>query len=98
MSKNSFKADVKLELGFGEKKDKNNSDKLITDVSFGHENNKVTKEKHTVTVKRKQASDNLGSVEVYFYHPLSTGEWNDEFSYTLRTYNTGIVEFALNVK
>lgn len=99
MSKNSFKADVKLELGFGEKKDKNNSDKLITDVSFGHENNKVTKEKHTVTVKRKQASDNLGSVEVYFYHPLSTGEWKEEdFSFVLKTYNTGIVEFALNVK
>lgn len=92
MSKNLFNGEIKAELAFGKHK-------LNPALSFGKESGIVTTEKHKVEISRKISSDDLGSVEVYFYDPLATGEWKEEdFSFVLKTYNTGIVEFALNVK
>lgn len=85
-----FNGDIKLELGLGK------SDKLTGGTSTEVTSTNTTKETRTVNVTRKEASDNLGSVRIYFYDPIVEAKTSSS-QYTMRTYNTGYVTFGISV-
>lgn len=53
------------------------------------------KEIRTVTITRKEESDNLGSVKIYFYDPIIESK-TSATQYQVRTYNTGNVKFGIS--
>lgn len=92
---NKFKGDVKLELGLGE------SDKISGGASGEVTNSNTIKDNKTVTIIRKEKSDDLGSVRIYFYDPIITGKFKRFFggiNYIMHTYNTGHVTFGITVE
>lgn len=57
----------------------------------------------TFTMRRSEEDDELGTIKVYFYDPVVVGthRYSDkprDFTYCLKTYNTGIISFALLAK
>lgn len=84
-----FKGDVKLELGLGK------NDKVGADVGIEVTTSNTKKETHTATITRKEQSDNLGSVKIYFYDPIIESKISAT-QYQMRTYNTGHVKFGIS--
>lgn len=84
-----FNGDVKLELGLGESK------KLGANVGVETTSSNTKKEIRTVTITRKEESDNLGSVKIYFYDPIIESK-TSATQYQVRTYNTGNVKFGIS--
>lgn len=66
-----------------------------TEVSTEVNSTNTTKETRTATVVRKEASDNLGSVRIYFYDPIIEAKLSSS-EYRMRTYNTGHVTFGIS--
>ncbi len=61
----------------------------------------TTRETKTYTIKRKQKSDPLGVVKIYFYEPIINNYWMGSMRrmfYDIHTYNTGYVTFGIMVK
>lgn len=86
-----FKGDVKVGLGLGK-----------ININGGVETEKTEtnsiREKKKVIVRRKEASDHLGSVRIYFYDPIIENVlWKGVF-HEVYTYNTGIVTFGISVR
>jgi hypothetical protein len=88
VNSSKFSGNVKLELGLG-------NDKIGTGVSTEVNSNNTTKETRTATVVRKEASDNLGSVRIYFYDSIIEAKLSSS-EYRMRTYNTGHVTFGIS--
>lgn len=84
-----FNGDVKLELGLGESK------KLGANVGVEATSSNTKKEIRTATITRKEESDNLGSVKIYFYDPIIESK-TSATQYQVRTYNTGNVKFGIS--
>lgn len=84
-----FNGDVKLELGLGE------GNKGTGGVSTEANSTNTTRKTCTVSVNRKEASDNLGSVRIYFYDPIIEAKVSSS-EYKMRTYNTGHVTFGIS--
>ncbi len=81
-----FSGEVKLSIGL--KKTNSEIDaKLTTDKS---ETEKVTRE---VVIKRKDSSDNLGKVSIYYYDPIIEGK--EKGIYKTHEYNTGLISFSI---
>lgn len=90
MLSSKFNGDIKLELGLGDGK------KITGGASTEATSTNTTKETRTVNVTRKEASDNLGSVRIYFYDPIIEAKTSSS-QYKMRTYNTGYVTFGISV-
>lgn len=85
-----FNGDVKLELGIGE------STKLGAGVGIEATSSNTKKEIRTATIIRKEKSDHLGSVKIYFYDPIIESK-TSATKCQMRTYNTGNVKFGISV-
>ncbi len=70
------------------------------DVSAGVESENTTKKTISYTIKRKQESDFLGAIKIYFYDPIVEKGFYDDFPFygVLHTYSTGAIEFGITVK
>ena len=91
---NKFNGDVKLELGLGE------SDKISGGASGEVTNSNTIRENRTVTIIRKEKSDELGSIRIYFYDPIIRKKYKSIMSerYIMHTYNTGHVTFGITTQ
>lgn len=89
---NSSKFNGEFKIGLGIKKaiDINISGGVSTEQSSS------TTEKRTVSFSRtvKKGADDLGSAVIYFYDPIILKKY-ESGSYSVNTYNTGIVEFSI---
>jgi len=87
VNENKFNGDVKLKIG-------------IADVGLSGEatNSNTTKTSKTVTMVRKQKSDDLGASVMYFYEPIIEGVIRPPHLYKRHYYNTGSVIFGISVK
>lgn len=85
-----FNGDVKLQIGLG------TSDNITGGTSSEVTNSNTTKDTKTVEIVRKERSDDLGSIRIYFYEPIIESKVGS--MYSVRTYNTGYVNFAISVK
>ncbi len=81
-----FSGDLKLSIGLKNTKAENDYN-LTTDKK---ETEKVTRE---VVVKRKDGSDFLGKVAIYYYDPVIESVNGDECS--IHEYNTGLISFTV---
>lgn len=87
-----FNGDVKLTVGLGEGKS------ISGGASSEVTNSNTTKESKTITIIRKEKSDPLGSIRIYFYDPIIDDLYMQLRHCEMHTYNTGIVTFAISVK
>ncbi|MCM1021711.1 MAG: hypothetical protein NC343_05245 [Muribaculum sp.] len=86
---NSMKINGALKYGLGTKFDPINS-------SIDLSTSTTTKETKTITYRRSDKDDALGTIKVYFYDPLILEQ--TENGYLLHSYNVGIVNFSFMVK
>jgi hypothetical protein len=89
-----FSGDAKLEIGIGKAKVNREASAEVTDSN-------TIKDSKTVTIVRKEKSDDLGTVKIFFYDPIIERKSKTEFGiqrYVIRTYTTGHVTFGLSVK
>ncbi|RXQ91524.1 hypothetical protein EO244_12300 [Ancylomarina salipaludis] len=85
-----FNGDYKLEVGVGKAKVSEGISAEVTSTN-------TTKESKTVVTVRKEGSDALGSIKIYYYNPIV----DQRFTYqacSMPIYNTGYVKFGLTVK
>ncbi len=89
-----FNGDVKLEIGLG------NSDKLTGGISGEVTNSNTIKDSKSVVIVRKEKSDDLGSIRIYYYDPIIEKISSSiiEKPYYVHSYNTGYVTFGIAVK
>jgi len=80
---NKFSGDQKLDIGVGK-------GTVTAEVT----NSNTIKESKSATILRKEKSDDLGSVRIYFYDPIIETVLGNQFI-VLRTYNTGHVTFGI---
>lgn len=88
MKSSKFNGDTKLELGLGKAT-------VGTGVSVETSSANTTKDTRTVVVVRKEGSDNLGSVKIFFYDPIIEAK-KSSTEYQMRTYNSGYVTFGIS--
>ncbi len=86
INSSKFNGDIKLELGLGKLK----AGEISTEVT----NSNTKKETRTITIRRKESSDNLGSIKIYFYDPIVVKKLTDN-TYQMKTYDTGYIKFGI---
>ncbi|NOU61797.1 hypothetical protein [Marinifilum caeruleilacunae] len=84
---NKFNGDLKLDVGIGK-------GTVTADVT---ESNTI-RENKTVNIIRKEKSDDLGSVRIYFYEPIIETIIGGGPLCVMKTYNTGHVTFGITVE
>jgi len=87
-----FKKKVKVGVGL----DKDIKADGDVSVSVSVDNSNAVKEVRTILVKRKETSDYLGSVKMYFYDPIIERRSGRE--YEVKTYSTGKINFGITAK
>lgn len=90
ISSSKFNGDIKMSLGIGK------GGNVSGGLSGEDVNSNTIKEQKTYIIRRKEKSDDLGSIHIYFYEPVIHGA-NGSY-YDVHTYNTGHVKFGLFVK
>ncbi len=88
-----FNGEAKLSVGLGDVTASGGASAEVT-------NSNTIKQSNTVTITRKELSDNLGSIKIFFYDPIIDGRRrrSRRRAYYVHTYNTGYVKFAISVK
>jgi len=87
-----FKKNVKVGMGL-EKDVKINGD---VSISISVDNTNTVKEVKTISVEKREKSDFLGRIEVYFYDPVIIGKSGNQYEF--KTYSTGKINIGLTVK
>lgn len=88
---NTFKGDVKLDLGLGESKISGGASAVVT-------NTNTIKETNSVVVIRKEKSDSLGRVKIFYYDPIVEAKLHYSHRFVVHSYNTASVTFGISVK
>ena len=94
---NKFNGDIKLDIGIGE----TGSDKVSAEAGAEATNSNTIRETKKVSIVRKEESDNLGSLKIYFYDPIIEKKLpteNGKQKYQIHTYSSGSISFALTAK
>lgn len=91
----NFKGDIKLGVGL---KIFKQDGKVEGGASTEVNETTTDKASKTITTIRKEGSDPLGSVKVFFYDPLVENVLAQQKTCIMHTYNTGHVKFAISVK
>lgn len=88
MKASQFDGNLKLDVGLAKFS-------VEAGVSVKTDHSNTTKDKHTITVKRKVGSDDLGMDIIYFYDPIIKKRLSDG-TYEAHVYNTGNVTFGVS--